>query len=250
MAAAYPARSLHPKRLSSWRLKAAATRSPIPTLSRRSSFELAYDTARLAAAAGLKNIFVTNGYMTAEALRMIQPYLHAANIDLKGFDDRRHRRMSGAKLQPVLDSIVLAKELGIWLEVTTLVVPGHNDSDQELGQIARFLKSVDPEIPWHLSAFFPAYKMMEVEPTDRESLLRAWQNRQRTSGLLYVYCGNIPGLHEDTICYRCNKRLIERVGFTVVSNRLDQGRCPSCHTAIGGVWHSASSNSVVPTQVI
>ena len=211
-------------------------------------FELAYDTARLAAAAGLKNIFVTNGYMTADALRMIQPYLHAANIDLKGFDDKRHRRMSGAKLQPVLDSIVLAKELGIWLEVTTLVVPGHNDSDQELGQIARFLKSVDPEIPWHLSAFFPAYQMMEVEPTDSESLLRAWEIAKGV-GLAHVYCGNIPGIHENTICHRCSETLIERVGFNVTANRLDQGRCPSCHTAIGGVWQSASSNSVVPTQI-
>jgi pyruvate formate lyase activating enzyme len=210
-------------------------------------FELAYDTARLAAEAGLKNIFVTNGYMTAEALRMIRPYLHAANIDLKGFDDRRHRRMSGAKLQPVLDSLVLAKELGIWLEVTTLVVPGHNDSDEELRQIALFLKSVDPEIPWHLSAFFPAYKMMEVEPTDRESLLRAWQIGKDV-GLAHVYCGNIPTLHEDTVCYRCNKTLIRRVGFNVESNRLDQGHCPSCHTAIRGVWHSASSNVVVPAQ--
>jgi len=208
-------------------------------------FELAYDTAKLAAEAGLKNIFVTNGYITAEALRMIQPYLHAANIDLKGFDDKRHRRISGAKLQPVLDSIALVKELGIWLEVTTLVVPGHNDSDQELRQIARFLKSVDPEIPWHLSAFFPAYKMMEVEPTDRESLLRVWQIGKDV-GLAHVYCGNIPGIHEDTICYRCNAKLIQRVGFNVTSNRLEQGQCPSCHTAIRGVWHSASSNVVIP----
>jgi pyruvate formate lyase activating enzyme len=198
-------------------------------------FELAFDTAILAAETGLKNIFVTNGYMTAEALRMIRPYLHAANIDLKGFDDKRHRRMSGAKLQPVLDSIVLTKELGIWLEVTTLVVPGHNDSDEELRRIALFLKSVDPEIPWHLSAFFPAYQMIEAEPTDRESLLRAWQIGKDV-GLPYVYCGNIPGMHEDTICYRCNKTLIRRVGFNVQSNRLDRGRCPSCHIAIGGVW--------------
>jgi pyruvate formate lyase activating enzyme len=211
-------------------------------------FELAFDTAILAAEAGLKNIFVTNGYMTAEALRMIQPSLHAANIDLKGINDKRHRRMSGAKLQPVLDSIVLAKELGIWLEVTTLVVPGHNDSDQELRQIARFLKRVDPDIPWHLSAFFPAYKLMEVEPTDRESLLRAWQIGKE-AGLPYVYCGNIPGLQEDTICYRCSTKLIERVGYTVVSNRLDQGRCPSCHAAIPGVWHSANSNTVVPATI-
>jgi pyruvate formate lyase activating enzyme len=200
-------------------------------------FELAYDTAKLASEAGLKNIFVTNGYMTPEALKMIQPYLHAVNIDLKGFDDKRHRRMSGAKLQPVLDSIALAKQLGIWLEVTTLVVPGHNDSDDELRQIALFLKDLDPEIPWHLSAFFPAYKMMEVEPTDRESLLRAWQIG-KDAGLYHVYCGNLPALREDTLCYRCNKTLIQRVGFNVESNRLDRGRCPSCHTAIHGVWDS------------
>lgn len=211
-------------------------------------FELAFDTAILASEAGLKNIFVTNGYMTAEALRMIQPYLHAANIDLKGFDDKRHRRMSGAKLPPVLDSIVLAKELGIWLEVTTLVVPGHNDSDQELEQIARFLKSVDPGIPWHLSAFFPAYRMLDVEPTDRESLSRAWQIGKE-AGLSYVYCGNIPELHENTNCHRCNRSLIARSGFTVVSNRLDQGHCPACHGTIPGVWQSAASQIIVPTGI-
>jgi pyruvate formate lyase activating enzyme len=198
-------------------------------------FELAYDTAKLAAEAGLRNIFVTNGYMTPEALRMIQPYLHAVNIDLKGFDDKRHRRMSGAKLQPVLDSIALAKQLGIWLEVTTLVVPGHNDSDEELRQIALFLSSIDPHIPWHLSAFFPAYEMMEVEPTDRESLLRARQIG-KGAGLHHVYCGNLPALHEDTICQRCGKTLVRRVGFYVRSNLLDRGRCPFCHAAVPGVW--------------
>jgi pyruvate formate lyase activating enzyme len=199
-------------------------------------FELAYDTAKLAAAAGLKNIFVTNGYMTAEALEMIRPYLHAANIDLKGFDDKRYRRISGAKLQPVLDSIVLTKQLGIWVEVTTLVVPGHNDSADELRQIALFLRNLDPEIPWHLSAFFPAYMMMEVEPTDRESLLRAWEIG-KDAGLRHVYCGNIPGIHEDTICHVCQEKLIRRRGFRVEINRLDHGRCPSCHTAMAGVWN-------------
>jgi len=205
-------------------------------------FELAYDTAKLAAEAGLKNIFVTNGYMTPEALKTIQPYLHAVNIDLKGFDDKRHRRMSGAKLQPVLDSIRLSKELGIWLEVTTLVVPGHNDSDEELRQIALFLKDVDPEIPWHLSAFFPAYKMMEVEPTDRRSLLRAWEIG-KDAGLHHVYLGNLPAIHEDTVCNCCNKTVIRRVGFNVESNRLDRGRCPSCHTAIHGVWDRSASRA-------
>jgi len=242
--ASVPGEKLTPKELVALAVEAGCTSLAYTYTEPTIFFELAFDTAIPAAEAGLKNIFVTNGYMTAPALKMIQPYLHAANIDLKGFDDKRHRRMSGAKLQPVLDSIVLAKELGIWLEVTTLVVPGHNDSDRELREIARFLTSVDPEIPWHLSAFFPAYKMMEVEPTDRESLLRAWQIGKE-AGLLYVYCGNIPGLEEDTLCYRCSTTLIERVGFTVVSNRLDQGRCPSCRTAIDGVWHSTSTHTVV-----
>ena len=207
-------------------------------------FELAYDTAKLAVDAGLKNIFVTNGYMTPEALRTIRPYLHAANIDLKGFDDKRHRRMSGAKLQPVLDSIRLTKELGIWLEVTTLVVPGHNDSEEELRQIARFLNDVDPAIPWHLSAFFPAYKMMDVDPTDRQSLMRAWQIGKDT-GLHHVYCGNLPALHEDTVCSGCGKILIQRVGFSVETNRLDRGRCPSCRTAIHGVWNGKVKRAVM-----
>ncbi len=206
-------------------------------------FELAFDTAKLAAESGLKNIFVTNGYMTAEALRMIQPYLHAANIDLKGFDDKRYRRLSGAKLQPVLDSIERTKKLGIWLEVTTLLVPGYNDSDRELRQIATFLKSLDPEIPWHLSAFFPAYKMLAVEPTDRESLLRAWEIGKNT-GLHHVYCGNLPPIHEDTVCHHCNKTLIRRLGFYVQVNQLDQGRCPSCHTSLKGVWNHDNLTAV------
>lgn len=208
-------------------------------------FELAHDTAKLAAEARLRNIFVTNGYMTPEALRVIQPYLHAANIDLKGFDDKRYRRLSGAKLQPVLDSIVLTKQLGIWLEVTTLVVPGYNDSDEELRRIALFLKDLDPEIPWHLSAFFPAYQMIEVEPTDRELLLRAWRIG-KDAGLRHIYCGNIPGIHEDTLCYNCNQTLIRRIGFRVERNRLDRGRCPSCHTDIGGVWDDTSLESRTP----
>ena len=209
-------------------------------------FELAYDTARLAAEAGLKNVFVSNGYMTEEALRKIQPYLHAANIDLKGFDDKRHRRLCGAKLQPVLDSIRLIKKLGIWLEVTTLVIPGHNDSDSELRQIALFLNEVGPEIPWHLSAFFPSYKLLQAAPTDRATLLRAWQIG-KDAGLRYVYCGNLPGLgHEDTHCFRCGKTLIERAGFYVGRNRLKDGSCPYCQTPIDGTWKN--NNWSVATQ--
>lgn len=199
-------------------------------------FELAYDTARLACSRGLKNIFVTNGYMTAEALEMIRPYLHAANVDLKGFDDKRHRRVCGAKLEPVLETIRRMKEMGIWIEVTTLVIPGHNDSDEELEQIASFVKGVGEEIPWHLSAFFPAYRMMDAEPTDWGSLERAWRIGKE-AGLRYVYCGNIPGNpHENTECYRCGKMLIERWGFGVMRKSLKDGRCVYCETAVDGVW--------------
>jgi pyruvate formate lyase activating enzyme len=240
---ALPGEKLTPQEIVSLALEAGCNSIAYTYTEPTIFFELAYDTAKLATETGLKNIFVTNGYMTAEALRMIQPYLHAANIDLKGFDDKRHRRMSGAKLQPVLDSIVLTKELGIWLEVTTLLVPGHNDCDAELRQIACFLRDIDPEIPWHLSAFFPAYKMMEVEPTDRQSLLRAWQIG-KDAGLHHVYCGNLPGLREDTACYRCEQTLIRRVGFNVESNLLDRGRCPACLTTIAGIWHDGSPNSV------
>jgi pyruvate formate lyase activating enzyme len=155
--------------------------------------------------------------------------------------------MCGAKLQPVLDSIRLTKELGIWLEVTTLVVPGHNNSDEELRQIALFLKNIDPEIPWHLSAFFPAYKMMEVEPTDRQSLLGAWEIG-KDAGLRHVYCGNLPAIHEDTVCYGCNKTLIQRVGFNIASNKLAEGRCPFCHTAIDGVWNGEVSRAVAQAE--
>jgi pyruvate formate lyase activating enzyme len=210
-------------------------------------FELAYDTAVLAREAGLKNIFVTNGYMTPEALKLIRPYLDAANIDLKGFDDKRHRRVCGAKLQPVLDSIRLTKALGIWLEATTLVVPGHNDSDEEIRRMALFLKEIDPEIPWHLSAFFPAYRMMETQPTGRNSLLRSWEIA-KDAGLRHVYCGNVPALHEDTICHGCNQILIRRVGFDIESNRLSQGRCPFCHTTVQGVWNGRIARAATHTQ--
>ncbi len=203
-------------------------------------FELAYDSARLAVKEGLKNIFVTNGYMTPEALRAIHPHLHAANVDLKGFDDKRYRRVCGAKLQPVLDTIRLMKKLGIWVEVTTLVIPGHNDSEEELRQIARFLRDVGPEIPWHLSAFFPAYRMLDVKPTGGETLLRAWAIGKE-AGLRYVYIGNLAdNIHEDTNCYQCGKRLVQRFGFSVSRNLLDDGRCPFCQAPIQGVWEKVS----------
>ncbi len=198
-------------------------------------FELAYDTARLAAEAGLKNVFVSNGYITAEALREIKPYLHAANIDLKGYNDDFYKKVCGARLQPVLDSIRLYRELGIWIEITTLVIPGHNDSDEELKGIAQFIKSVGEDIPWHVSRFHPTYKLIDQPVTPLETLKRA-RKIGFDAGLRYVYEGNIPGEGEDTMCWSCRKTLVKRVGFSVRENRVKGGQCSFCGAMIAGVW--------------
>lgn len=197
-------------------------------------FEYALDTCRLGAAEGMANIFVSNGYMTREMLEMARPYLHAANIDLKGFDDRRYRRVMGGTLQPVLDSIRTLNEMGIWLEVTTLVIPTQNDSDEELRRCAEFIAGVSPDIPWHLSAFHPDYKMTDVPRTPAETLHRAYRIG-REAGLRYVYTGNLPGdAHESTFCHVCGERLIARRGFRVTQINLQDGRCPRCSTPLPG----------------
>ena len=198
-------------------------------------FELAYDTALLAHEAGLKNVFVTNGYITPEALQAIRPNLDAANIDLKGFRDDFYRHICGAKLQPVLDAIKLYKECGIWIEITTLVIPGHNDSDEDLSGIARFIKSVGEDVPWHVSRFHPTYKLTDQPITPRETLARARQIGL-DAGLRYVYEGNIPGEGEDTMCPNCRQTVIERIGFSVESVNMDSGKCGHCGSKIDGVW--------------
>ncbi len=198
-------------------------------------FELAYDTARLAAKAGLKNVFVTNGYITPQALETISPYLHAANIDLKGFSENFYKKVCGARLQPVLDAIRLYKELGIWIEVTTLVIPGHNDSDAELKKIAEFIRSVGEDIPWHVSRFHPTYKLIDQPITPVSTLARARQIGF-DAGLRYVYEGNIPGEGEDTFCPGCRKTLVKRIGFSVLENRVKEGKCGYCGTKVDGLW--------------
>ena len=198
-------------------------------------FELAYDTARLAVDAGLKNVFVTNGYITPEALEVIRPYLHAANIDLKGFTDDFYKNICGARLQPVLDAIRLYKEFSIWIEITTLVIPGHNDSDEELRDIARFIRSVGEEIPWHVTRFHPTYKLTDQPRTPLATLKRA-QQIGFEAGLRYVYEGNIPGESENTVCWSCKKRLVKRIGFSVEENKVKEGKCSYCSAAIDGVW--------------
>lgn len=198
-------------------------------------FELAFDTAKLAAEAGLKNVFVTNGFITPEALETIRPWLHAANIDLKGFTDDFYRKVCGARLQPVLDAIRLYKKLGIWIEITTLVIPGHNDSEAELRQIAEFIKSVGEDVPWHVSRFHPTYKLTDKPRTPLETLQRA-RRIGLESGLRYVYEGNVPGEGEETVCWSCRTLLIRRRGFFVEENKIKDGKCFSCGAAIDGVW--------------
>ncbi len=208
-------------------------------------FELAYDTAKLAHEKGIKNVFVTNGYMTEEAIDMIKPYLDAANVDLKFFDEKMHKRICGASRDPVLDTIRKMRELGIWVEVTTLVIPTKNDSDEELEQIARFIKEVGTEIPWHVSAFHPTYKMLDLPRTPSSTLYRA-RKIGLNVGLKYVYTGNIPGDEgEHTLCYNCKAVLIHRYGFELVENHIIDSRCPFCGAIIDGIGLGRRENESV-----
>jgi pyruvate formate lyase activating enzyme len=198
-------------------------------------FEYAYDTATLAHEEGIKNLFVTNGYTSGEAVKEMAPFLDAANVDLKSFDEDFYHEICGAKLQPVLDNIRLYKELGVWVEVTTLIIPGYNDDENQLREIAEFVEGVGDEIPWHISAFYPAYKLLDVPPTPMESLRKA-RDIGLDAGLRYVYEGNVPGEGgESTYCSNCGELLIERSGFYIKRNQLVRGRCPKCKTKMDGV---------------
>ncbi len=199
-------------------------------------FEYAYETAKLAKAKGLYNNFVTNGYMSRECLEMLKPYLDAANVDLKFFQDSSYRKICGASLKPVLDSIKLMKELGIWVEVTTLVVTGENDSEEELGGIAKFLADLDKNIPWHISRFHPDYKFTNRVAT-AETTLKKTQEIGEKAGLTYIYVGNVWGWGNDTHCHNCKKLLIKREVFSVLEYNIKQGKCAFCNTVIPGFFH-------------
>jgi len=198
-------------------------------------FEYAYDTARLSHAAGIANVYVTNGYMSTEMLETFHPYLDAANVDLKAFRDETYRRYVGANLQPVLDNLITMKSLGIWVEVTTLVIPGINDDPGELREAAQFVaQELGVETPWHISRFFPHYKMGAIPPTHVETMRRAreigWEE-----GLRYVYLGNVGG-ESNTICHQCGRVLIRRRGYWIAENCVAKGRCPDCGSLADGVW--------------
>lgn len=199
-------------------------------------FEYAKDCSELARKENLKNIFVTNGYMTKECLDELKGLLDAANVDIKGFREDFYKKVCGAKLGPVLESIEYMLMLKIWVEVTTLVIPGHNDSEEELRDIARWICKTDKKMPWHISAFYPAYKMRDVPPTPRSIIDRA-REIGISEGLRYVYTGNVPGdAGESTYCYNCKKLLVKRFGFDVRANYIKDSKCPYCDSLIDGVW--------------
>lgn len=198
-------------------------------------FEYAYDIARQAHQANIANIYVTNGYMTREMLDMFRPYLDGANVDLKGFRDETYRKHVGARLQPILDNLKYMKELGIWVEVTTLIIPGLNDDEAELKEAAQFIATeLGPETPWHISRFFPAYKMRDVSPTPVATLQKA-QALGRTAGLRYTYIGNAPG-EENTYCHQCQALLVRRSGFSILKSYVTPDEtCPDCGAPVDGV---------------
>jgi pyruvate formate lyase activating enzyme len=200
-------------------------------------FEFAFDTATLALEKGIRNVFVTNGYMTPEAVERLGPVLAAANVDLKAFSDKFYKEMCAARLAPVLDTLRLMKKAGIFVEVTTLIIPGANDDPGELRQLAEFLVTdLGPETPWHISRFHPTYKLTDRPPTPVQTLRQA-REIGLSAGLRYVYTGNVPGEEaESTFCHRCGEKLIERWGFTVIANHIQDGKCPDCGAAIDGIW--------------
>lgn len=200
-------------------------------------FEFALDCARLAASRGLRNIFVTNGYMTPEALGMIRPYLDAANVDLKAFTERFYRETCGARLKPVLETLKAMAAAGILVEVTTLLIPELNDSPKELQDLTAFLtRELGPATPWHISRFHPTYRMTDRAPTSPVTLEQA-RDIGLAAGLRYVYIGNVPGsTSENTYCPSCGNIVINRFHYNTRVNLIDTNRCAYCHSAIDGLF--------------
>ncbi len=198
--------------------------------------ELCVDCGRLAKEKGLSNVFVSNGYMTPEAIDFAKDWLDGINIDLKAFDERYYKKLCKAKLEPVKETIrYIAKHTDIWMEITTLLVPGQNTDAEQVKQIAEFIaRDASPDIPWHISRFYPQYKFDHAEPTPISVMEKACEIG-KAAGLKYIYLGNVPGSDsENTFCSGCGQMLIERVGYRIGQNLIAQGRCPKCNAQISG----------------
>jgi pyruvate formate lyase activating enzyme len=199
-------------------------------------FEFACQTAELAHRRRIKNVFVTNGFMSAEALERVAPWLDAANVDLKAYSEDFYKQQCGARLEPVKATLRRMKAANVWVEVTTLIIPGLNDDPGELSRLATFIvEELGPETPWHVSRFHPTYRLTDRGATPVETLIRA-REIGTVAGLKYVYTGNIPGRGgEDTICPGCGETVIARRGFQIVKKGLQAGRCKGCKTQIDGI---------------
>ncbi len=199
-------------------------------------FETVFETAKLAKNEGIKNCLVTNGYMGKKPLKDIAPYIDAANVDLKSYSKEFYTKVCGAKLEPVLENIKSMVDLGIWVEVTTLIIPSLNDTPEEGEKIADFLLGINHDIPWHISKFYPTYQLDNLPPTPIKSI-RKFREIGLIAGLKYVYSGNVPGdPGESTYCPQCKQVIIERFSYSIQKIKIKDGKCLICNTPIAGKW--------------
>jgi len=200
-------------------------------------YEYMLETAKLAKAEGIKNVMHSDGYINEDPLRQLCPYLDAANIDLKGFSEDYYRNMCSGSLEPVLKSLKILREEGVHLEITNLVLPGYNDDADSVTKMCLWIRdNLGEDTPLHFSRFFPMYKLLNLMPTPPDSLYKA-RDIALECGLKYVYIGNLAGNQaESTYCPACKKMLIERKGYFIVQNNIENGRCKSCQEEIAGVW--------------
>ena len=229
-----PRRLVEMARRSNARLVVSSYNEPLITS------EWAVEIFKQAKPAGFVCGYVSNGNATPEVLDYIRPWVDLYKIDLKGFDDRSYRKLGGL-LSNVLDTIKMVYERGFWLEIVTLLIPGFNDSNDEIKAAADFIACVSPNIPWHVTAFHQDYKMTGSENTSIDTLIRAAETGY-SAGLNYVYAGNLPGQvgkYENTFCPNCKATLIERYGFRILKNRIMTGACPECRTPISGRWDNS-----------
>lgn len=202
-----------------------------------SFYEYTYETATIARNAGIKNVLKTNGYINEAPLRQLSEVIDAANIDLKSFNNNTYIKLTGGKLQPILDAMLLYMEMGVWLEITYLVVPSWTDNLNEIKQMCRWLSDNGfSKTPIHFSRFYPTYKLQQLPPTPVETLEKA-ASIASGEGLDFVYTGNVPGNElADTRCPSCGEILIRRQGYRIASNIIKDGKCPKCNNAIQGIW--------------
>ena len=198
-------------------------------------FEYAYDIAKIAKDKGLKNVFVSNGYMTPEVVDEMTPLIDAVNVDIKAFSNDVYKKYIGGELDKVLETVEAIYNAGIWIEITTLIIPTLNDGEEQMSSIVDFIAGLSVDIPWHISRFHPSYKLTSISATPLETLQTAGEIG-REKGLHHIYIGNVwGGMGEDTICWNCGKTLIKRVGFSLSENKVRNSKCPYCDAPIAGV---------------